>query len=437
VTALQTRRWRPAGRGLDPEQRTIALIRVLLGFESVLYSVLTPVLPHYAHAFGASKPAIGVLAAAYPAGMIPGALLGGWIATRAGVRRTTVTGLLLFTVAIVAFGFGSDILELDGLRFVQGMACGCIWGGGLAWVIAISPRERRGEALGSVFAAAIFGTLIGPVLGTVAVATGTAVVFTCVGGVSLALTAWTLQHPEPPRAALGAGTPLRVLARDPRILLGCWLILLEACTIGATGTLLPLRLSRFGASAVAIGITFVLASLLALLVNPAVGRVVDRRGVLLPLSAGLGATAALLLLLPVPLSAVPLAALTVLTLGGPLTAYGLPAISIMTDAIERVGAALAFGSMLFNLAWAAGETIGAPAAASLSRATSDAVPLAALAGLMLATLVVVRFGWAISPSLVPSRSDPAADRRASRRESRSHSHRGREAPAARRVEDRR
>lgn len=420
MTALRLRRWRPAARGLDPEQRTIGLIRVLLGFEAVLYSALAPVLPHYAHEFGASKPAIGVLAASYPAGMIPGALLGGWIATRAGVRRTTVTGLLLFTVAIVAFGFGSNLVELDGLRFVQGIACGCVWGGGLAWVIAISPRERRGEALGSVFASAIFGTLIGPVLGTVAVATGTAVVFACVGGVSLALTAWTLRHPEPPRAALGAGAPLLVLASDPRILLGCWLILLEACTIGATGTLLPLRLSRFGATAVAIGLTFVLASLLAFLVNPAVGRFVDRRGVLPPLSAGLGATAVLLLLLPVPQAPLPLAALTVLVLGGPLTAFGLPAISIVTDAIERIGAALAFGSMLFNLAWATGETIGAPAAASVARATSDAVPLAALAALMLATLLAVRLWFSISSRSGPRWSGPAARRPASRHESRSH-----------------
>ena len=73
MTALQTR---PAARALDPERPTIVLVSVLLGFESVLYSVLTPVLPHYAHAFGASKPAIGVLAASYPAGMLPGALLG-------------------------------------------------------------------------------------------------------------------------------------------------------------------------------------------------------------------------------------------------------------------------------------------------------------------------------------------------------------------------
>jgi predicted MFS family arabinose efflux permease len=393
------------------------LIRVLLGFEAVLYSAITPVLPHYAHAFGASKPAIGVLAAAYPAGMIPGALLGWWIATHAGVRRTTVVGLLLFTVSIVAFGFASDIGALDGLRFVQGIACGCVWGGGLAWVIAISPPERRGAMLGSVFASAIFGTLIGPVLGTVAVAAGTRVVFACVGGVSVALTAWTLQHPEPPRAALGAGARPRALAKDPRIGLGCWLILLEACTIGATGTLLPLRLSSFGASGVAIGVTFVLASLLALLVNPAIGRLVDRRGVWLPLSGGLAGMAILLLLLPLPRSALVLAALTVVTLGGPLTAFGLPAVSIMTDAVERVGAALAFGTMLFNLAWAAGETIGAPAAASISRATSDAVPLAALAALMLATLLAVRLGSAISSRSAPSWSSPAARRRASRRES--------------------
>ncbi len=389
MTALQTHRRRRAARALEPERRTVVLIGVLLGFESVLYSVLAPVLPHYAHAFAASKPAIGVLAASYPAGMLPGSLLGGWSASRAGVRRTTALGLLLFTGAIVAFGFASDLTVLDVLRFVQGIACGCVWGGGLAWVIAIAPRERRGEILGSVFASAIFGTLIGPLLGTVAVAAGTAVAFACVGGVSLALTAWTLSHPEPPRAALGAGAPVRVLARDPRMALGCWLILLEACTIGATGTLLPLRLSHLGASGVAIGVTFVLASLLSLGMNPAVGRLVDRRRIVLPLTVGLVSSAVLLAVLALPRSPLLLAALTVLMLGGPLTAYALPAISIMTDAIERIGAALAFGSMLLNLAWAIGETVGAPAAASVSRATSDAVPLVALAVLMLATLVPV------------------------------------------------
>lgn len=384
----------------------MVLIRVLLGFESVLYSVVTPVLPHYAHQFGASKTAIGVLAAAYPAGMLPGSLLGGWIATRAGVRRTTVIGLLLFTVSITPFGFGSAIPVLDGLRFVQGVACGCIWGGGLAWVIAIAPRGRRGEVLGSVFASAIFGTLIGPVLGTIAVASGTRLVFVCVGGVSLGLTAWTLGHAEPPPAKLGAGAPLRALARSPRLLLGFWLILLEACTIGATNTLLPLRLSRLGASGVAIGVTFVLASLIAMVGTPAVGRIVDRRGIMLPLIAGLSVTAVLIALLPLPQSALLLAVLTVLALGGPLTATTNPAMSLMTDAVDRIGAAIAFGSMLLNLAWAMGETIGAPAAAILSRATSDAVPLLLLAGTMLLTLAPVL--WLRSRSYAPAAGTASA-----------------------------
>jgi predicted MFS family arabinose efflux permease len=93
-------------------------------------------------------------------------------------------------------------------------------------------------------------------------------------------------------------------------------------------------------------------------------------------------------LLPLPRSPLPLAVLTVVALGGPLSACAMPAISIMTDAIERIGAALALGTMLFNLAWATGETIGAPAAASVSRATSDAVPLVALAVVMLVTLAI-------------------------------------------------
>jgi MFS family permease len=411
MSPLRTRRFAGARGEHGPARRVVILIRALLGFESVLYSAVTPVLPHYAHAFSASKPAIGVLAAAYPAGMLPGSLLGGWLASRAGVRRTTVVGLLMFAVSIAAFGFASDIVTLDALRVVQGAACGCVWGGGLAWVIAIAPREHRGEVLGSVIAAAIFGTLLGPVLGTLAVAAGTQVVFLCVAAASLVLAAWTLDYPEPPRAERRTRTPLRALARSPRILLGFWLILLEACTFGATGTLLPLRLSRFGASGIAIGVTFLLASLLSTLVAPLIGRLVDQRGAGPPLGVGLGMTAVLLALLPLPQSALVLAALSVITLGGPLTAYTIPAMSLITDSAERMGAAVAFGTMLLNLAWAMGETIGAPAAANLSQATGDAVPLVLLAAIMLVTLrPVLRARLKGTSSALPAdATGPAAD----------------------------
>ena len=372
----------------DPAHGTVVLVRVLLLFESAMYSAITPVLPHYAHVLDASKPAVGVLAGSYPAGIIPGSLIGAWIATRAGVRRTTVIGLLLFAVSIAGFGFAKDIVALDALRFIQGMGCGFIWGGGLTWVITVAPRERRGAMLGSVIGAAIFGTLIGPVLGILAVSVGTGPVFVVVGAAALALAVWTQGHPEPVRDTPVAETssPLRDMAGSPLIRLGSWLILLEAATIGATSALLPLRLSHFGASSAVVGLVFLVASLISMLVSTPIGRAVDRRGARAPLYVGLSLTAILMAVLPIPHSAALLAIVSVIALGGPLTAYTIPALTIITDTAERIGIPLVVATMMLNLAWASGEVIGAPAAANLSQATSDAVPLLALSAIMVLTL---------------------------------------------------
>jgi MFS family permease len=372
----------------DPARGTVVLVRVLLLFESAMYSAIAPVLPHYAHVLGASKPAVGALAGAYPAGIIPGSLIGAWIATRAGVRRTALVGLLLFAVSIVGFGFATNIVALDALRFFQGAGCGFIWGGGLTWVITIAPRERRGEMLGSVIGAAIFGTLIGPVLGILAVSVGTGPVFAVVGAVALALAIWTQRHPNPARQTLPAETssPVRELVRNPLIRLGSWLILLEAATIGATSALLPLRLAHFGAHSIVVGAVFLVSSLMSMAVSAPIGRAVDRRGAGMPLCVGLTLTAILMAVLPLPNSALLLAIVSVIALGGPLTAYTIPALTIITNTAERRGIPLAVATMMLNLAWATGEVIGAPAAANLSQATSDAVPLLALSAIMVLTL---------------------------------------------------
>jgi MFS family permease len=412
LNALRGRRpAAPAAPG--PERRIIVLVRALLLFESAMYSAVTPVLPHYAHVLHAGKPGVGILAAAYPAGIVPGSLVGAWIAHRAGVRRTTLIGLLLFGVSIVGFGFGTDIVTLDALRFVQGTGCGFIWGGGLTWVIAVAPRERRGAVLGSVFAAAILGTLMGPVLGTLAVAVGTGPVFAVVGAASLGLAIWTLRHEDPARPPAGTAgpetdTPLRTAMRNRRILLGSWLILLEAATVGATSTLLPLRLSRFGASGIMIGATFLVASLVSTLTSGPIGRTVDRRGPGVPLCAGLTMTAVLMALLPVPQTAVLLAIVSVIALGGPLTAYTIPAMAMITDAAEQVGVPLVVATMMLNLAWAVGETIGAPVAANLSQATSDAVPLLLLSAIMVVTLWPVIKAKLNAPSAAVSDTQPDA-----------------------------
>jgi MFS family permease len=388
MTALRWHRPTAGGSDRHPQASLVSLVAMLLAFESSLYSAVTPVLPHYAHTLHAAKPALGLLSAAYPAGLIPGSLLGGWIASRAGVRRTTLAGLICFGVAVAAFGFATHLVALDALRAAQGLFCGLIWGGGLTWVIAASPPERRGATIGAAIAAATFGTLIGPLLGTAAVAIGTRPVFCVLGVVSLALAARTRRHPAPPRTANDDSPrpPLRAVLRTGGLPLGTWLITLEAMTIGAGNVLLPLRLSRFGASGVAIGATFVAAAALSSVLSPIVGRMSDRRGARLLLVNGLAASAVLVSTLVLPHTAAVLAPLCVIALGGPLAAYMIPAVSMMTASAEAAGVALVLVTTLGNLAYATGETVGAPLAAGLSQGTSDAVPILLLAALMLATL---------------------------------------------------
>ena len=392
-------------RRRDGASPAIALVRTLLLFEASLYAAVTPILPHYARTLGASKPAVGVLAAAYSAGVIPGSLLGGWLAARVGVRRTTLVGLTVFAGAVAAFGFAGDLVALDVLRVIQGIACGFIWAGALTWAIAVAPRERRGAVVGSVIGAAIFGTLLGPLLGVFAVAAGTAPVFSVVGAISLGLALWVARHPEPAaREADAAETdaappraPLATVIGNPALRLGAWLVVLEAMTIGATSALLPLRLSHLGASGLAIGATFLLASALSTVLAPLVGRATDRRGAARPIAIGLLLSALLIAVLPVPQGWLLAAVVSVIVLGGPLTALMIPAVSMMTESAERAGVTIVLATTIVNLGYAIGETTGAPVAASLSTATSDSVPLLGLSVLMLLTLGWVRAARGLPP----------------------------------------
>jgi MFS family permease len=300
-----------------------------------------------------------------------------------------VIGLVVFAVFGAAFGFGTSLYSLDALRFVQGVACGGIWGGALTWVIATAPRERRATVIGSVIAAATFGTLLGPLLGTLSVAAGTQVVFSAVGVISVALAVWARTYPEPERADPGEA-PRRPWRFTPALALGTWLIALEAMTYGAVNVLIPLRMAHLGSPEVVIGAAFLATAAAGTVVGPLVGRVTDRRGPRPVLSAGIVVSALLLPTLPVMPTYVLVAVMLVITLGVPLGAYMIPAMTLMSDSAERAGITLVVVTTLFNLSYAAGETVGAPAAAAVSQATSDTVPLIAIAVLMLLTLLPAR-----------------------------------------------
>ena len=149
-------------------RRLLAFTCVIVFVDTLFYAAITPILPELSDEYGLSKTAAGVLAAAYPAGTFIGAIPGGWMAARVGVRPTVLLGLGLMVAASIGFAFADSIVVLDVSRFMQGVGGAASWAGALGWMIGAAPRERRGQYIGTALAAAVAGALFGPVLGAAA-----------------------------------------------------------------------------------------------------------------------------------------------------------------------------------------------------------------------------------------------------------------------------
>ncbi len=365
------------------------MVAAIVLVDTMFYAAITPLLPYYSHHFHLAKSQAGVLAAAYAAGTLIGSIPAGWLAARVGVRATILTGLGLMITSSVAFAFGRQVAVLDVARFVQGLGGAGSWAAGLAWLIGRAPDNRRAEVIGAALSAAIGGALLGPVLGTAATQTSPKLVFLAVAGVGMLLLVWTLSEPAP---APGGGSGLvgfRPALRDRRVKTGMWLTTVSALLYGTLSVLAPLRLSRLGASNVVVGAMFLVAAAAAAVASPVVGRLSDRRGWRVPVLAGLGGSALCAALLSLPRSVALLFGLVVVA--DPL--FGVqypPAGAMISDGAEGVGLGQTYAFGLFNLAWAAGQVVGAAGSAGLAQATSDAWPYSLLAALCVATALVLR-----------------------------------------------
>jgi MFS family permease len=336
-----------------------------------------------------SKLSAGVMTASYPAGMLVGSLPGGALTVRTGPRFTVCVGLLMLVVSTVAFGWLNSAPGLDLARFVEGLGGACSWAGGIAWLVAATPVERRGAVIGKALAMAIGGSLFGPAIGAVASAVGRPALFTVLAMSGLVLTAFVRSVPDQTESSeQGVAEVIKVMGR-PSLLRAMWLMVLPAMVSGVLNVLAPLQLHKLGAGAGVIGATFLVGAGLEAIVSPWVGHLSDRHGRLLPLRLGLVGTAVTLGCFTLPGTALELSLLVILVcivLGG----FWAPAMALLSDVSERYGIDQAHAAAMMNLGWAAGQIVGAVAGGATGKAYGDSFPALVTAGLCVLSIAATR-----------------------------------------------
>ena len=372
---------------LGSVRRLVILVSVIVFADTMLFSAIVPLIPFFADEYDLSKLGAGLLVGAYGAGAVIGGIPAGVVAVRIGPKRTVVVGLFLLAATSTAFAFGSSPTELGIARFAQGLASVFTWAGALAWLTLSTPRERRGQTLGTAFSFAVLGFIVGPAIGAIGELTSIEGVFVAIG-IATALLGFVAAAFPAGRLDVQQPNALRRAFHDVGFLTAVWLTLVPALFFGLLDVLVPLTLDESGWGTVAIALTFVGAGLIEVALAPVIGGISDRRGRLYPIRAAL----MLLAVVALAFAIVTLAALIALLLvAASLAASGIyaPGIALVSDRAEAnlMPQTLAFGVM--NTAWALGAMTGPAAGGALAQAVGDPVPYVICAAIAIATLAVV------------------------------------------------
>jgi MFS family permease len=367
-------------------RRLLFIASAVVFLDVVFYEAITPLLPGYVDDFDLSKTAAGVLSGAYAAGTLVASLPAGFIAARAGPRRTLLAGLALMGAASIAFGFGDHIALLDAARFLQGIAGALTWAGAITWLMVTAPESRRGTVIGDVLAIAIAGSLLGPAVGALAHAVGTEPVFSSVLVIAIVLSILTLRLPFPAQGErLDRRQTVAAITR-PSVLRATGFVMAPSVLFGVMAVLIPLRIHHLGGGPVVIAGGFMVGAAFEATLAASIGRLSDRIGRSRPYIVGMIFCAIALALLPMPNSlGIVLALLLVLSMGAGVCFT--PALAMLSDAAEDSGLHQGLAAGLINIAWAAGQVLGSIGSGAAAAAAGDALPCLVVAAMLVATAV--------------------------------------------------
>lgn len=156
-----------AAEKLDFKKILPIFVIVLIDLMGV--TIIIPLLPLYAAAYGATPLAIGLLGAAYPIAQFFGAPILGRLSDRYGRRPILLISQVGTLVGFLILAFAPSLLWLFIARIVDGLS-----GGNIATAQAVitdnTNEKTRTQGLGLIGAAFGLGFIIGPIIAFVALA---------------------------------------------------------------------------------------------------------------------------------------------------------------------------------------------------------------------------------------------------------------------------
>jgi MFS family permease len=369
-------------------RRLILFVGGVFAAESAFFAVVPPLVPQLVHDIRLTTTEVGILVAAYPAGVLLAAIPSMALVDRRGVRVTTLAGIGILIIATLGFGWGSNPLLLDAARFVQGVGGAVAWAGALAWLTSTTPTGRRGSVIGGAVGAALIGMVVGPAIGAVASQVGRGPIFSALA-VVLALLAAAGPSGAPTSARRhGSVRALLRLLRSRRAAIGNYLLFAIGIIGGTVWSLMPLLVAHRHGGAEVIAAILAIGYLIAAILNVFLGRVSDRFGRRAPTLVGLVIAAVLLPLLPVFDSLVVLALVTIAS-QSVVAALWTPTAAMVSDGADAGATGQAVGVATMNAAWAAGGAGGPVLAAWLADTAGFGLPFVLVGGLCAASALAL------------------------------------------------
>jgi len=140
-----------------------AILASALGF--IDGSILTIAIPAIRTDLSASLVDAQWISNAYALTLSALILVGGAAGDRFGLRKTFITGIVLFVLASMACAVAPDAGTLIAFRAIQGIGAAIMVPCSLAIIAKAYPKSERGQAIGIWAAASALTTALGPVIG--------------------------------------------------------------------------------------------------------------------------------------------------------------------------------------------------------------------------------------------------------------------------------